>query len=63
MAAPLRNHPSTSSITYAQHSIPRLSVIEQPGVYMEQEKSGNEVEFLRVAGVHGAISAMGFDGV
>ena len=30
---------------------------------MEQEKSGDETELSGVAGIYGAISAVGFDGI
>ena len=63
MAPRLRHQPPAGPLSYAQHTFPRIRVIELFGVHMEQEESGNEVELSGLAGVHGAISALGFDGV
>lgn len=63
MATPLRNYPPTRALSHAKHTVPRFSVVKFAGVYMEQEESRDEVEFLGTAGVCGALFTMGFDGV
>ena len=63
MAARLRHHPTAGSFAHAQHTLPRIRPLEFAGVYMEQEEPGDEVEFFGLARFHGAVSAVGFDGV
>ena len=63
MATRLRHHPPTGPFAHAQHTLPRVRALQFAGVYMEQEESGNEVEFFGIARFHGAVSAVGFDGV
>lgn len=63
MAASLRYHPLASPLSHAQHTFPGIRVIEFIGVHMEQEESGDEIELSRVAGIYGAVSALGSDGI
>ena len=63
MAARLRHHAPTGPLAHAQHTLPRVRALEFAGVYMEQAESGDEVEFFGNARFHGAVSAVGFDGV
>ena len=63
MAARLRHHPPTRPLSHAQHSFPRIRLIQFSGVHMEQEESGDEIELSGTAGVYGAVFALGFDGV
>ena len=63
MAARLRHHPPTGPFAHAQHTLPRVRALEFAGVHMEQEESGDEVEFSGIARFHGAVPALGVDGV
>ena len=63
MAARLRYHPPTGPFAHAQHTLPRIRALEFAGVYLEPAESGDEVEFLGLARFHGAVSAVGSDGV
>ena len=63
MATPLCHHPPPRPRPHAQHTLPRIRPLEFSGLYMEQEKSRDETEFLGVVGFYGALSAVGFDGV
>ena len=63
MAARLRHYPPTRPLTHAQHTLSRIRPLEFAGVYMEPEEPGDEVEFFGSARLHGAVSAVGFDGV
>lgn len=63
MAARLRHHAPTGPFAHAQHTFPRVRALEFAGLHMEPEESGDEVELLGLARFHGAVSAVGVDGV
>lgn len=63
MAPSLRHNPPPRPLPHAQHTFPWIRAVEFPSVHMEQEEPGDEAEFPGFAGFHGAISALGPDGV
>ncbi len=63
MAARLCHHAPARPLPHAQHTLPRIRLVEHLGLHMEQEEPGDETEFPRAAGVYGAVSALGVDGV
>lgn len=63
MATSLRHHTPPGPLSHAQHTLPRLRALELSGVHLEQEESGDEAELPGIARVHGAVPALGPDGI
>ena len=63
MAAPLRHHSLAGPLPYAEHTFPRVRLVQFSSVHMEQEESGDKVELSGFISIHGALSALGFDGL
>ena len=63
LASSLCHNSPARSFAHAQHTFSRISLIKLASVHMEQEESGNETEFPRVAGIYGTVLAVGLDGV
>jgi len=63
MAPPLRDHHTACSLSHAFNTIPRLSLEQYPCLHMVETEQRYQAELSGFTGVHGAIPAVGLDGV
>ncbi len=63
MAAHLRHYTPARAVADAFDTVPWVGAVEYFGIHMESAESGDEAQLFGTAGVHGAVFAVGVDGV
>lgn len=63
LATPLRHQHPPLPLPHALDALPRLGSQQLTGLYLVAAQPGDEIELLGAAGVHGAVPAVGVDGV